>query len=83
MQVVQCKSLLSLVLEDEPLVLNLLRTLQPVVDESTTPATKKARLDGSDLLHSDVVVSETKNLVQATKRAVVHCRQTPTIDPAR
>ena len=48
-QAVQCKSILALVLEEESLLLNLLQTLQPVVDESSAPATKKARLDGSDL----------------------------------
>lgn len=32
------------------------------MDESTAPATKKARLDGSGLSHSDVVASEANNL---------------------
>lgn len=72
--------MLSLVLEDETLLLYLLQTLQPVVSETAAPVTKKARLDGSDPLHGYATVLLANNLTQATQGTIIHCRQTPTIN---
>jgi len=80
-QVTQCKNILSLVLEDASLLLYLIQILQPVVDGTTAPVTKKARLDGLDI-HGGLVVPLADGLIQATKRTVIHCRQTPTVDSA-
>ena len=65
--------MISLVLEEESLLLYLLQTLQPVVNEAAAPATKKARLDGLDPSHGNVIIWFAYDLVQATQRAVVYC----------
>lgn len=80
-QVARCKSKLSLVIEDEALLLYLIQTLQPVVDGTAVPVTKKARLDGLDF-HGGLVILLANGLIQTTTRAVFHCRQTTTVDSA-
>lgn len=56
----------SLVLEDESLLLYLLQTLQPIVNEAAAPVTKKARLDGLDPSCVNVTIWFAYDLVQAT-----------------
>lgn len=72
--------MVSLVLEDESLLLCLLQTLQPVVNEATAPVAKKARLDGLDPFCGKAVIWLAYDLVQAAQRTVIHCSQTPTVD---
>lgn len=64
--------MLNLALEDKTLLLHLLQTLQPVVNEAATPVMKKARLDGLDSLRGVAIIAN--DLIQATSRAIIHCR---------
>ena len=55
--------MLSLVPEDDILLLHLLQTLQPTVNETTAPVAKKARLDGLGPFRDDVAIPLANELI--------------------